>query len=668
MSVPPASLPFPLVGVLTPLVLGFGLWAFTGSAFALVGSVLGPAMVLAHYGDGIRRTRREERTRIRRETREAETRGRERLAGLEAERRTANRIHPCIAHIVDDAGWKPPLDGRTTVRAGSEVRDGVGGFPWLVDVANGVAVVGDGRAAESVWRSLLVHASAAAGTVGDAVDHATWSTGAWIHRGDHDTAGLSIRCSGGEVESVTRRGSLPERGDWSPDDSTHWLRVLTRCQSGDGPVFWNARKECPDGIGLADGRPFRLDLTSETPHVLVCGRTGTGKSEFLAALLCDWAERFEPARLSWVGIDFKGGATLTPLADLPHCRGIVTDLDGDGVRRVLASLPAELLDRERELALEGVQRVDDSRSLGRLVIVIDEFPELIRQFPEALDVLANVARRGRSLGVHLVVTTQSMNVVHRDGLAANIAVRVCFPMASEHDVTSALGEKARVPPGIGQPVVALGDGRQLRVTVRCGARPADTRAITGTRLESPWLPPLQPPIAGTTGFGRIDDVVRRTQPPARWTPADGDVLIVGRRGSGRSTAARSLVGDRGAAWVRTIEDLANARGLVVIDDLDRMVDELPDSRKHELPSVLSSRRLDVDPPRFILSVVSWSPRLHGLPPNVLVLATPNRDAHLAAGEPLETFDPSAQPGVGSWKGQRVVVYDRTESTVTEGRP
>jgi hypothetical protein len=99
-----------------------------------------------------------------------------------------------------------------------------------------------------------------------------------------------------------------------------------------------------------------------------------------------------------------------------------------------------------------------------------------------------------------------------------------------------------------------------------------------------------------------------------------------------------------------------------------MVDELPESRKHEPPGILASRRLEHDPPTFIVSVASWAPRLLGLPPHVLVFATPNRDVHLSTGEPLETFDPSAQPGTGSWKGQRVVVYDRTEVTVTDGSP
>jgi hypothetical protein len=119
---------------------------------------------------------------------------------------------------------------------------------------------------------------------------------------------------------------------------------------------------------------------------------------------------------------------------------------------------------------------------------------------------------------------------------------------------------------------------------------------------------------------------------------------------------------------RSLEDIRNASGVVVVDDLDRLHDALPDSRKHELAALLASRRFESDPPRFVMSVSQWSPRLHGLVSNVLVLPTLTRDAHLATGEPPETFDPSAKPGVGSWRGRRVVVYARTDSIVTDGIP
>ena len=554
------------------------------------------------------------------------------------------------------------------VRAGSFTREGMAGFPWVVDLSRGVAVVGNGAAAESVWRSLLVHASAAHGATDSDGPHVTWNTGAWIHRGEHDTAGLVIRCAGSRIESVCERGQLPQSGDWRFDDCTSWDTVLARCGADGDDLDWNNRTASAEGVGIANGSPFLLDPSSEAPHVLVCGRTGTGKSEFVTALVCDWAERFGPAELSWIGIDFKGGATLEPLALLANCRGVVTDLSAHLVGRVLDAITAELLDRERQLRIERVTRIEDSTALGRLVVIVDEFPELVRHFPRAAEVLADVARRGRSLGVHLVITTQNPSVVHRDGLAANVPVRVCFPLASAHDVTSVLGSPPRQLPAIGRPIVAVGDGTQSRVTVRRGASVATTVSQPGDNLPSVWNAPLVPPIGGTHGFGRIDDTVARSQAPAVWSPKDGDVVIVGRRGSGRTTAIQALTQGKDVTRVANLSDIASARAVIVIDDLDRLYDSLPDTRKHELTAILATRRLEPDAPRFVVSVSTWNPRLHGLVANVLVLSTISRDAHLATGEPAETFDPSAKPGVGSWRGRRVVVYARTDSTVTAGIP
>lgn len=659
---------FPVVGAAVPVVVGLGIWAFLQSPFALVGAVLGPAMVIAHFGDALRRHRRDERARSANEKREAESRARERWAGLETDRRIAVRINPSIHQLAENKLWRPRMDGCVDVRAGSVTRDGLAGFPWLVDVSRGVAVVGEGAAAESVWRSLVVHGSAAHGAVDADAAHISWSTGAWIHRGEHSEAGWTIRCVGARIDSVCERGRLPESGDWRPDDTTEWRSVLGRCKAGDEDVYWTDRARCDSGVGIANGVPFRFDPTTESPHLLVCGRTGTGKSEFLAALLCDWAERFTPAELSWVGIDFKGGATLAPLSELAHCRGLVTDLDGRLVDRALDGIAAEMLDRERALRIEGVSRIEDAASLGRLVVVVDEFPELIRYFPRASEVLGDVARRGRSLGVHVVIATQNHSAVHRDGLAGNIPVRVCFPLAHAHDVSQVLGVPAVTPPAIGRPIIAMGDGRQLRVTVRRSASVVVASTADGERLPPVWNEVLAPPISGEVGFGRVDCARTRSQSPATWTVADGDVVVVGKRGSGRTIAIRALVRGLSVTHAQSSNDIATARGIVVVDDVDRLHDSLPDARKHELAAVIASRRLEADPPRFVFSVSGWNPRLHGLVPNVLVLPTVNRDAHLATGEPAETFDPSAKPGVGSWRGQRVVVYASTDSMVTDRIP
>lgn len=657
-----------MVSVVAPVVVGLGMWAFLHSPLALVGAILGPAMVVAHYGDALRRHRRDDRARLASDKRDAESRARERWAELEADRRVNATINPSIHQLAENTLWRPRMDGCMDVRAGSISREGLPGFPWLVDVSRGVAVVGEGVAAESVWRSLIVHGSAAHGSADADATHISWPTGAWIHRGEHSEAGLVIRCLGARIDSVCLRGSLPESGDWQADDSSEWRQVLARCDVGDRDVGWVDRSRCDSGIGIADGEPFRLDLTSETPHILVGGRTGTGKSEFLAALLCDWAERFTPAELSWVGFDFKGGATLAPLSELAHCRGLVTDLDGQLVDRALDGIAAEMFDRERALRIEGVSRVEDSAELGRLVIVVDEFPELIRHFPRASEVLADVTRRGRSLGVHVVIATQHISAVHRDGLAGNIPVRVCFPLPHAHEVSAALGSSPRVPPAIGRPIINTVDGRHYRLTVRRGAGVAVTRVAGGNQLSPVWNTVLSPPISGEVGFGRFDIARTRSQSSATWSVSDGDVVVVGKRGSGRTTAIRALVRGLSTTRVRTLDDIAAARGVVVIDDVDRLHDSLPDARKHELAALIASRRLESDPPRFVFSVSGWSPRLHGLVPNVLALANVNRDAHVATGEPAETFDPSAKPGVGSWRGQRVVVYASTDSMVTDGIP
>lgn len=663
----PAAPPFPLVGVLTPLVMGLGLWFILSSPFALVGAVLGPAMVFAHYGDAVRRHRREVRRRVQADRADAENRARAAWSATLAERDAAVRRHPAISHIQAQPEWVAPMDNRMEVRAGSITRDGVGGFPWLVDVSGGVAIIGDGPAADAVWNSLLVHITASHGP-GCEDTRVVWPGGPSLHRGPTDSVELSIRCSAHRIDSVTRRGGLPEHGDWVPDTTTGWAEVLARIGGGHAALSWDDRNRCSTGIGLSSDRAFALEMSDHTPHILVCGRTGAGKSEFLAALLCDWAEKFTTTELSWVGIDFKGGATLAALGELVNCRGVVTDLDGALVDRAVAGIACELAARECTLADEGVSRVENSRKLGRLVVVIDELPELVRRIPSALDVLADIARRGRSLGVHLVLSTQHLTPLNRDGLLGNIAVRVCFSLSTVHDVTAVLGARAVVAPAVGRPVIIDGNGVQHAVTVRFGATVSAVSARGGERLPPPWNEPVRTPVYGTRGFGLIDDVKHRVQGPALWTPSDGDVVVCGMRGSGRTTALQALIRERHATWATSLEDIESAEGLVVIDNLDWLADGLPLSRAHELTQVLSSRRLQPDPPTFIVSVTSWSPRLHGLAPCVLALAMPNRDSHVATGEPAETFDPSAKPGRGSWRGRRVVVYARTDSMVTESIP
>lgn len=113
-----------------------------------------------------------------------------------------------------------------------------------------------------------------------------------------------------------------------------------------------------------------------------------------------------PEWMTFVLVDYKGGAAFKDCVGLPHTVGMVTDLDSHLVERALASLGAELAFRERVLATAGAKDLEDyvvqrERQtslpvLPRLLIVIDEFASLVRELPDFVDGLVNIAQRGRS--------------------------------------------------------------------------------------------------------------------------------------------------------------------------------------------------------------------------------------------------------------------------------
>jgi hypothetical protein len=635
---------FPFIGVIAPLVLSSIVWGVTGSTFALVSAVIAPTMVVAHFVDARRRARRDGRekraARAREDAARREADSARRLADIAAEQRT----HPSVADIARCEGWLPPRDGRTLVRAG-HYSDG---RPWLVDVSGGVAVVGEGGAGDSVWESLYVQGTAHLGSPRRDGNRVVWSGGAHIVRGSEALVATTIRCTGHQVVSVARRGSLPEHGDWHSDDTRPDVLVPARALVSND---------------VTD--PLVLTLSSETPHALFAGRTGSGKSHALVATVSDWADRFSPAEFTFIGIDFKGGATLRQLERFPHHRGTVTDLEPSEVPRVLCAIAAEMRRREEELRRLEISSIDVARDIPRLAIVVDEVHEFLRQFPNAHEVLGDVARRGRSLGVHLVVAVQHPTGVLRDSVLGNIPVRVCLAMNTSHDVMAVLGQSTTLTPSPGGALVTTGDGRVREVRI-----PTVTAAGDGTQRASAdrlWQTTLRSPVArdGRDGFGLLDDVPRARHTPAVWSPDDGDVAVIGEAGSGRTTALRTLTRGLEVTWVREPQHLAGAQGIVAIDNLDRILDSLTATAASDfLAAIARVRRQSV---RVLVTATSL---IRGLDPfrDILTLRRATLDDHRATGAPVDTFDPAARPGVGTWRGLRVVLYASTESMDTASIP
>jgi S-DNA-T family DNA segregation ATPase FtsK/SpoIIIE len=198
-------------------------------------------------------------------------------------------------------------------------------------------------------------------------------------------------------------------------------------------------------IGRSALGDHALDLRADGPHALVGGTTGSGKSELLQSWILAMAAAHSPQRLTFLLVDYKGGSAFKDLERLPHNVGLVTDLDPHLVRRAHVSLAAELRRREKLFATHKVKDLVELEKKGSadappsLVIVVDEFAALVTELPEFVDGMINVAQRGRSLGVHLILATQRPAGVIKDNLRANTNLRLALRTADESDSVDVLG-------------------------------------------------------------------------------------------------------------------------------------------------------------------------------------------------------------------------------------
>src|SRR6266849_3938327 len=226
-------------------------------------------------------------------------------------------------------------------------------------------------------------------------------------------------------------------------------------------------------IGVSDsGEVVTLALRRDGPHGLIAGTTGAGKSELLQSILAGLAVHNPPDVVSFLLVDYKGGAAFGDLATLPHTVGLVTDLDERLAARALVSLNAELRRREHILRQAGVADIAQferqcraraggptPQPLPNLVIVVDEFATIAQELPGFVDTLIDVAQRGRSLGVHLLLATQSPGGVVGPRLQANINYWMCLRVSLDAEATAMIGtnDAALIPvTGAGRAYLKVG--------------------------------------------------------------------------------------------------------------------------------------------------------------------------------------------------------------------
>ena len=252
---------------------------------------------------------------------------------------------------------------------------------------------------------------------------------------------------------------------------------------------WSSGNRPTTVLGLGEAGIVEIDLIRDGPHILVAGSTGSGKSELLRSLIAGLAVTNPPDRITFVLIDYKGGAAFAECASLPHALGSVTDLDRHLTRRALLCLEAELHRRESAFADAGVSDLDGywatsetaRPSLPRLVLVVDEFAALTDDLPSFVTGLVGIAQRGRSLGVHLVLATQRPAGVVSPEIKANMALRIALRVTDPAESSDVIGTEAaaRLPKGLpGRAFARLADGLvqfqtgQIGVTGQASDRPA----------------------------------------------------------------------------------------------------------------------------------------------------------------------------------------------------
>ncbi|GAA1923430.1 type VII secretion protein EccC [Microbacterium aoyamense] len=347
----------------------------------------------------------------------------------------------------------------------------------------------------------------------------------------------------GDVETIDLRDA------WSARSPGDFLRVPIGVDDRGAPVLLDLKESAQLGMG---------------PHGICIGATGSGKSELLRTLILGLAMTHGPDDLSMILVDYKGGAAFAPFAGLPHVAGIIDNLADDPqlTERARSSIQGEVVRRQRLLKDAGnAASIGHYRQLRReqpalpalphLFLVIDEFGELLTAEPDFVELLLTIGRIGRSIGVHLLLSSQRIEGGRLRGLDTYLSYRIGLRTFSEAESAVVLDspDAFHLPaiPGFGYLKVDTSVYTRFRAAYVSGlvpdpvdAGPRDPGAPTVLVLP-PWdAPPAvddeapapeepEVPVTGRTlvqaATDRLTRGVTRTRPV--WLPPLPPVLTLG---------------------------------------------------------------------------------------------------------------------------------------------
>ncbi len=188
-------------------------------------------------------------------------------------------------------------------------------------------------------------------------------------------------------------------------------------------------------------------------HVLVAGKTGSGKSTFLHILITNAALHYGPDQVQFYLIDFKKGVEFKTYAthELPHARVIAIESDREFGVSVLERLDGVLKERGDIFRDLGVQDIASFRAarpdepMPRILLVVDEFQEFFveddKHSQTAALLLDRLVRQGRAFGIHVLLGSQTLGGAYSlaRSTLGQMAVRIAL-QCSESDAHLILSE------------------------------------------------------------------------------------------------------------------------------------------------------------------------------------------------------------------------------------
>jgi S-DNA-T family DNA segregation ATPase FtsK/SpoIIIE len=276
-----------------------------------------------------------------------------------------------------------------------------------------------------------------------------------------------VTAADGDQARLSSAGDLPVRLDGGPPPAVLTAtcrRIAEAVAAGPAPVAldsllppveWQESSASGLTAPLGDspqGMPVPVTLSDYPPHALIAGPSGTGKTNLIYAWMGALAARYSPAELAFYLLDFKEGVSFARFAPgrrdpswLPHVRlvGLNVNTDREFGLALLRFLGEELRRRadaakQYEVTNLAELRAEDPGAVWpRIVAVVDEFQVLLAGrdavAAEAVDLLEDLARRGRSQGIHLILASQDVSGIEalwgRPALVAQFSLRIALPRA-----------------------------------------------------------------------------------------------------------------------------------------------------------------------------------------------------------------------------------------------